>query len=63
MKIIKDENIGIDLGGLIKLFNQFNVLTRYLTAFKYAGLNLKDTPQELDQCPQEFQYFWDKESR
>ncbi len=31
----------------MKLFNQFNVLPRYLTAFNYAGLNLNETPQEL----------------
>ena len=47
----------------MKLFNQFNVLPRYLTAFNYAGLNLNETPKELEQCPQEFQNFWDKEWR
>ena len=55
--------IYIDLGGLMKLFNQFNVLPRYLTAFNYAGLNLNETPQELEKCTPEFQNFWDKECR
>ena len=41
----------------------FNVLTRYLTAFNYAGLNLNETPQELEKCNSEFQNFWDKECR
>ena len=57
------DNIGIDLGGLMKLFNQFNILPRYLTAFNYAGLNLNETPKELEQCPVEFQTFWDKECK
>ena len=57
------DNRGIDLGGLMKLFNQFNVLPRYLTAFNYAGLNLNETPQELEKCTPEFQNFWDKECR
>ena len=35
-----EDNIDIDLGGLMKLFNQFNVLPRYLTAFNYAGLKV-----------------------
>ena len=47
----------------MKLFNQFNVLPRYLTAFNYAGLNLNETPQELEKCTPEFQNFWDKECR
>ena len=45
----------------MKLFNQFNVLPRYLTAFNYAGLNLNETPKELEKCTPEFQNFWDKE--
>ena len=40
-----EDNIGIDLGGLMKLFNQFNILPKYLTAFNYAGLNLNETPK------------------
>ena len=52
-----------DLGGLMKLFNQFNVLPRYLTAFNYAGLNLNETPKELEKCTPEFQNFWEKECR
>ena len=47
----------------MKLFNQFNVLPRYLTAFNYAGLNLNETPKELEKCTPEFQNFWDKECR
>ena len=34
----------------MKLFNQFNILPRYLTAFNYAGLNLNETPKELEKC-------------
>ena len=47
----------------MKLFNQFNVLPRYLTAFNYAGANLKETPKELEKCSPEFQNFWEKECR
>ena len=47
----------------MRLLNQFNVLRRYLTAINSAGLNLNDTQQELEQCPQELQNFWDKECR
>ena len=47
----------------MKLFNKFNVLPRYLTAFNYAGLNLNETPQELEKCTPEFQNFWEKECR
>ena len=53
----------MDLGGFMKLFNQFNVLPKYLTAFNYAGLNLNETPEELERCPKEFKNFWDKEYR
>ena len=28
----------------MKLFNQLNVLPKYLTVFNYAGLNLNATP-------------------
>ena len=45
----------------MKLFNQFNVLPRYLTAFNYAGLNLNETPKELEKCTPEFKNFWEKE--
>jgi len=41
----------------MKLFNQFNVLPRYLTAFNYAGLNLNETPQELKNVLQSFKTF------
>ena len=44
----------------MKLFNQFNVLPRYLTAFNYAGLKVIETPKELKKCSLEFQNFWDK---
>ena len=47
----------------MKLFNQFNVLPRYLTAFNYAGLNLNETPKELEKCTPKFQNFWEKECR
>ena len=47
----------------MKLFNQFNVLPRYLTAFNYAGLHLNETPQELQKCTSEFQNFWEKECK
>ena len=33
------------------------------TAFNYAGLNLNETPQELQKCTPEFQNFWEKECR
>ena len=46
----------------MKLFNQFNILPQYLTAFNYAGLNLNETPTEL-KCTSEFQNFWEKECR
>ena len=39
----------------MKLFNQFNILPRYLTAFNYAGLNLNETPKELEKYTPEFQ--------
>ena len=45
----------------MKLFNQFNALPRYLTAFNYAGLNLNETPKEIDKCVPESQNFWYKE--
>jgi len=31
----------------MKLFNQFNILPRYLTAFNYVGLKLNETPKAL----------------
>ena len=47
----------------MKLFNQFNVLPKYLTAFNYAGLKVNETPKELQKCNPEFQNFWEKECR
>ena len=47
----------------MKLFYQFNILSKYLTAFNFAGLNLNKTPIELEQCPLKSQNFWDKECR
>ena len=47
----------------MKLFNQFNILPKYLTAFNYAGLNLNETPEEIDQSPLEFKSFWDEECK
>ena len=45
----------MDQGGFMKLFNQFNVLPKYLTAFNYAGLNFNETPKELEEYILEFQ--------
>ncbi len=39
------------------------ILPRYLTAFNYAGLNLNETPKELEKCTPEFKNFWEKECR
>ena len=47
----------------MKLFNQFNILPKYLTAFNYAGVNLNNTPKEIEKCPIEVQDFWNKECR
>ena len=47
----------------MKLFNQFNALLRYLIAFNYAGLNLNETPQELEKFTLEYKNFWEKECR
>ena len=47
----------------MKLFNQFNILSRYLTAFNYVGFNLNNTPKELEKCSMEVQDFWNKECR
>ena len=63
ISIQKEDNIDIDLGGLMELFNQFNILPGYLTAFNYAGLNLNETPKELEKCTPEFENFWEKECR
>ena len=53
----------MDQGGFMKLFNQFNVLPKSLTAFNYAGLNLNETPRELEEYTLKFQTFWDKECK
>ena len=47
----------------MKLFNQLNILPRYLTAFHYAGLNLNESPKEFEQYTPEFHNFWDEECR
>ena len=47
----------------MKLFNQFNILPKYLTSFNYAGLNLNETPKELEQYNLESQTYWDTECR
>ena len=47
----------------MKLFIQFNILPRYLTTFNYAGLNLNNTPNELEKCPMKDQDFWNKECK
>ena len=59
-KFIEGE-LSMDQGSFMKLLNQFNDLPKYLTAFNYAGLNLNETPKELEQCPVEFQTYWDRE--
>ena len=53
--------LNTDQGGVLKLFNQFNDLTKYLTAFNYAGLNLNETPKELELYIPELQTFGHKE--
>ena len=53
----------MDQGYFMKLFNQFNGLPENLSVFNYAGLNLNETPKELEQYNQELQTFWDKECR
>ena len=53
----------MDKEGFRNLFNQFNVIPKYLKAFNYAGLNLNETPKEFEQYIQELQIFWDKECR
>jgi len=50
-------------GSFMKLFNQINVLPKYLTAFNYAGLNLNETPKEIELYNLDKQTFWDKECR
>ena len=55
--------LSMDQGCFMKLFNQFNVHPKYLTAFNYAGLNLNQTPIELKEYTQEFQTFLNKECR
>ena len=34
----------------MKLFNQINLLSRYLTEFNYVELNFNVTPEELEKC-------------
>ncbi len=47
----------------MKLFNQFNILPKYLIAFNYAGLNLNETPKRLEQFPLNFKNLLDEEFR
>ena len=47
----------------MQLFNQFNIITRYLKAFDFRGLNHNQTPKKLEKCNPEFQNFWEKECR
>ena len=47
----------------MKLFNQPNILTRYLTAFNYEGVKFNEPSNEMDKYTPEFQNFWDKECR
>ena len=60
---LQEENNSIDPGDLMKLFNKFTIFPKYLNAFNYAGLNLNETPKELEPSSQNFQNFWDKECR
>ena len=39
----------MDQRDFMKLFDQFNVLPKYLTAFNYAGLNLNKTSKEPEE--------------
>ena len=41
----------------MKLFNQFNILPRYLTAFNYAELNLDETSNNLRNVLPNFKTF------
>ena len=60
-QVNQEDNIDLDLGGLMKLFNQFNFLPRYLYAFNYAGLNLNENPKEIEQYTPECQNLREKE--
>ena len=53
----------MSLGVLMKFFNLFNVLPRYLTAFNYAGLNLNEMPKEHEKNNLKFHNFWEKECK
>ena len=46
--------LGIDHGAIMKVFNQYNILSKYFTAFNFAGFNLNATPKEREQLPIEF---------
>ena len=37
----------MDKEGFRNLFNQFNVIPKYLKAFNYAGLNLNETQKNF----------------
>ena len=50
----------MDQGDFMKLYNPFNVLPKCLTAFNRTGLNLTETPKELEEYILEFQTFWNK---
>ena len=41
----------------------FNIFPKYLTEFNYAGLNLNETPTEIEQFHLEFENFWNKECK
>ena len=47
----------------MKLFNQFIILPRYLTAFNNGELNLNESTKEFEKCSSNFKNFWDKECR
>ena len=41
----------------------FNTFPKYLTEFKYAGLNLNEAPKEIEQYTLEFSTLQDKKSK
>ena len=62
-QVKREVNIDINPGGLMKIFNQFNFLPRFLTEFNYVDLNLNETQEELEKCTPQSQNFWEKEYR
>ena len=50
----------MDPWDLMKLFNLITIFPKYLTEFNYAGLNLNETPIEIEKYSQKFQTSWIK---